>query len=158
MVNPFTLILPRFCCQRADQHGESPTFLEACQQRNRLFPNGCKFCSSEGYTITVWLRLSIQSFQVYQYVGVVEWKGQKKGKTRVPSIYLFDNSTKHQQIFRRYFSLAMVTKMVTTWCTDILQISLFSLSLVMLTKLKLEKRTQATVLQKKKKKKLKEDI
>lgn len=62
MVNPFASILPRFCCQRADQHGKSPTFLEACQQRNRLFPNGYKFCSSEEYTIKVWLQLSIQSF------------------------------------------------------------------------------------------------
>ena len=41
--------------------------------------------------------------------------------------------------------------MVATWCTDMLQILLFLLSLVMLTKLKLEKKTEATVLQKKKK-------
>ena len=80
-------------------------------------------------------------------MGVVEWHGEKRERQE----FLAFICLIIQPNINRYFSLAMVTKMVATWSTDMLQILLFSLPLVMLTKLKLEKKTEATVLQKKKK-------
>lgn len=81
MVNLFTLILPRFCCQRADQHGKSPTFLEACQQRNRLFPMGVSFAPQKD----IQLQFGFNSvYNHFRFTSMWElWNGKvKKGKDK----------------------------------------------------------------------------